>query len=164
MSVKSKMLKTLNAKECLDDIKTLKNKKQLASLWFKELRDKICRSFEEIENKNSMKKQITFNQKSWERDGGGGGVISIMHGDVFEKVGVNISTVHGRFSREFRQQIPGAEDNGLFWASGISVVSHMYNPHVPAAHMNTRMLVTGKDDKKKYGLAEGGILLQLLKI
>ena len=158
MSVKFKMLKTLNAKECLDDIKTLTNKKQLASSWFKELRDKICRSFEEIENKNSMKKQITFNQKSWERDGGGGGVISIMHGDVFEKVGVNISTVHGRFSREFRQQIPGAEDNGLFWASGISVVSHMYNPHVPAAHMNTRMLVTGKDDKKKIWFGGGGDL------
>ncbi len=163
MSVKFKMLKTLNAKECLDDIKTLKNKKQLASLWFKELRDKICRSFEEIENKNSMKKQITFNQKSWERDGGGGGVISIMHGDVFEKVGVNISTVHGRFSREFRQQIPGAEDNGLFWASGISVVSHMYNPHVPAAHMNTRMLVTGKDDKKKIWFGGGGDLTPTFK-
>ena len=163
MSVKFKMLKTLNAKECLDDFKTLKNKKQLASLWFKELRDKICRSFEEIENKNSMKKQITFNQKSWERDGGGGGVISIMHGDVFEKVGVNISTVHGRFSREFRQQIPGAEDNGLFWASGISVVSHMYNPHVPAAHMNTRMLVTGKDDKKKIWFGGGGDLTPTFK-
>ena len=163
MSVKFKMLKTLNAKECLDDIKTLKNKKQLASLWFKELRDKICRSFEEIENKNSMKKQITFNQKSWERDGGGGGVISIMHGDVFEKVGVNISTVHGRFSREFRQQIPGAEDNGLFWASGISVVSHMYNTHVPAAHMNTRMLVTGKDDKKKIWFGGGGDLTPTFK-
>ena len=88
MSVKVKMLKTLNAKECLDDIKTLKNKKQLASLWFKELRGKICKSFEEIENNKSIKKQITFNQKSWDRDGGGGGVISIMHGDIFEKVGV----------------------------------------------------------------------------
>ena len=95
MSVKVKMLKTLNAKECLDDIKTLKNKKQLTSLWFKELRGKICKSFEEIENNKSIKKQITFNQKSWDRDGGGGGVISIMHGDIFEKVGVNISSVHG---------------------------------------------------------------------
>ena len=94
MSVKVKMLKTLNAKECLDDIKTLKNKKQLASLWFKELRSKICKSFEEIENNKSIKKQINFNQKSWDRDGGGGGVISIMHGNIFEKVGVNISTVH----------------------------------------------------------------------
>ena len=158
MSVKFKMLKTLKAKECLDDIKTLKNKKQLASLWFKELRDKICKSFEEIENNKSIKKQITFNQKSWDRDGGGGGVISIMHGNIFEKVGVNISTVHGKFSREFRQQIPGAEENGLFWASGISVVSHMCNPYVPAAHMNTRMLVTGKGDKKKIWFGGGGDL------
>ena len=158
MSVKFKMLKTLNAKECLDDIKTLKNKKLLASLWFKELRDKICKSFEEIENNKSIKKQITFNQKSWDRDGGGGGIISIMHGDIFEKVGVNISTVYGKFSREFRQQIPGAEENGLFWASGISVVSHMCNPYVPAAHMNTRMLVTGKGDKKKIWFGGGGDL------
>ena len=152
------MLKTLNAKECLDDIKTLKNKKQLASLWFKELRDKICQSFVEIENSKSIKKQIIFNQKSWDRDGGGGGIISIMRGDVFEKVGVNISTVHGKFSKEFRQQIPGAEENGLFWASGISVVSHMCNPYVPAAHMNTRMLVTGKGDKKKIWFGGGGDL------
>ena len=158
MSVKVKMLKTLNAKECLDDIKTLKNKKQLSSKWFKELRDKICKSFEEIENNKLVKKQNTFNQKSWDRDGGGGGVISIMHGDIFEKVGVNISTVYGKFSREFRQQIPGAEENGLFWASGISVVSHMCNPYVPAAHMNTRMLVTGKGDKKKIWFGGGGDL------
>ena len=158
MSVKIQMLKNLNAKKCLDDNKTLKNKKQLASLWFKDLRDEICRSFVEIENNKSIKKQITFNQKPWDRDGGGGGIISIMHGKVFEKVGVNISTVHGKFSREFRQQIPGAEENGLFWASGISVVSHMCNPYVPAAHMNTRMLVTGKGDKKKVWFGGGGDL------
>ena len=158
MSVKIQMLKNLNAKKCLDDNKTLKNKKQLASLWFKDLRDEICRSFVEIENNKSIKKQITFKQKPWDRDGGGGGIISIMHGKVFEKVGVNISTVHGKFSREFRQQIPGAEENGLFWASGISVVSHMCNPYVPAAHMNTRMLVTGKGDKKKIWFGGGGDL------
>ena len=158
MSVKVQMLKKLNAKKCLDDNKTLKNKKQLASLWFKDLRDEICRSFLEIENNKSIKKQITFNQKLWDRDGGGGGIISIMHGNVFEKVGVNISTVYGKFSREFRQQIPGAEENGLFWASGISVVSHMCNPYVPAAHMNTRMLVTGKGDKKKIWFGGGGDL------
>tara|TARA_Y100000022_G_scaffold161118_1_gene144162 strand:- start:300 stop:1208 length:909 start_codon:yes stop_codon:yes gene_type:complete len=158
MSVKIQMLKNLNAKKCLDDNKTLKNKKQLASLWFKDLRDEICRSFVEIENNKSIKKQISFYPKSWDRDGGGGGTISIMHGKVFEKVGVNISTVHGKFSREFRQQIPGAEENGLFWASGISVVSHMCNPYVPAAHMNTRMLVTGKGDKKKIWFGGGGDL------
>ena len=158
MSVKVQMLKTLNTKECLDDIKTLNNKKKIASLWFKDLRDKICESFEEIENNKTIKKQIAFNQKSWNRDGGGGGVISIMHGSIFEKVGVNISTVHGSFSNEFRKQIPGAEENGLFWASGISVVSHMCNPHVPAAHMNTRMLVTGKGDKKKILFGGGSDL------
>jgi coproporphyrinogen III oxidase len=158
MSVKIKMLKNLEAKKCLDDNKALKNKKQLASLWFKDLRNEICRSFVEIENNKSIKNQTTFNQKSWDRYGGGGGIISIMHGKVFEKVGVNISTVHGKFSREFRQQIPGAEENGLFWASGISVVSHMFNPYVPAAHMNTRMLVTGKGDKKKIWFGGGGDL------
>ena len=158
MSVKVQMLKTLNVKECLDDIKTLNNKKKIASLWFKDLRDKICKSFEEIENNKTIKKQIAFNQKSWNRDGGGGGVISIMHGSIFEKVGVNISTVHGSFSNEFRKQIPGAEENGLFWASGISVVSHMCNPYVPAAHMNTRMLVTGKGDKKKIWFGGGSDL------
>ena len=158
MSVKTQMLKNLKAKKCLDDNKTLKNKKQLASLWFKDLRNEICRSFVEIENNKSIKKQISFYPKSWDRDGGGGGTISIMHGKVFEKVGVNISTVHGKFSKEFRQQIPGAEENGLFWASGISVVSHMCNPYVPAAHMNTRMLVTGKGDKKKIWFGGGGDL------
>jgi len=159
MSIKNEMLESLNDKDCLDDFQTLQGKKELASSWFKELRDKICNSFEEVENNKINKKQkIIFNQKKWQRDGGGGGVISIMHGNIFEKVGVNISTVHGKFSREFRQQIPGAEENGSFWASGISVVSHMCNPHVPAAHMNTRMLVTGEGDKKKLWFGGGGDL------
>ena len=159
MSVKYEMLKNLNEKECLDNLQTLQNKKDTASYWFKELRDKICNSFEEVENKNINKKhEITFEQKNWDRDGGGGGVISIMRGNVFEKVGVNISTVYGHFSKDFRQQIPGAEENGSFWASGISVVSHMCNPHVPAAHMNTRMLVTGEGNKKKLWFGGGGDL------
>ena len=165
MSVKNEMIRNLNEKECLDDFQTLQNKKELASSWFKELRDKICNSFEDVENKKINKKQkITFDQNNWERDGGGGGIISIMRGNVFEKVGVNISTVHGEFSNEFRQQIPGAEEDGLFWASGISVVSHMCNPYVPAANMNTRMLVTGKGNKKKFGLVGEVILLQLSRI
>ena len=159
MSVKYEMLKNLNEKECLDNLQTLQNKKDTASYWFRELRDKICNSFEEVEYKNINKKhEITFEQKNWDRDGGGGGVISIMRGNVFEKVGVNISTVYGHFSKDFRQQIPGAEENGSFWASGISVVSHMCNPHVPAAHMNTRMLVTGEGNKKKLWFGGGGDL------
>ena len=164
MSVKIEMIRNLNEKECLDDFQTLQNKKELASSWFKELRDKICNSFEDVENKKMYKKQkISFDQNKWERDGGGGGIISIMRGNVFEKVGVNISTVHGEFSNEFRQQIPGAEEDGLFWASGISVVSHMCNPYVPAAHMNTRMLVTGKGNKKKIWFGGGGDLTPTFK-
>ena len=112
-----------------------------AENWFSELRDDICNEFQNIEKNISNN---TFQIKNWKREGGGGGKLSVMKGDVFEKVGVNISTVHGKFSEQFRKNIPGAEEDGKFWASGISVVAHPKNPFVPAAHMNTRLISTSK--------------------
>ena len=164
MTIKIEMLENLKQQKCLDDEQLLDNKKMIASSWFADLRDEICASFEKIEkNQFNNNQNINFHKKKWERNGGGGGVISVMKGNVFEKVGVNISTVHGEFSKEFRSQIPGAEDNGKFWASGISVVSHMCNPYVPAAHMNTRLLVTGEGDKKKIWFGGGGDLTPIFE-
>lgn len=121
--------------------------REKSSEWFKNLRDSICLEFEKIEEEFALQNALIpgkFERKNWNREGGGGGEMSVMKGNVFEKVGVNISTVHGEFSEEFRNQIPGASENPNFFATGVSLVSHMCSPLVPAAHFNTRFIETTK--------------------
>jgi coproporphyrinogen III oxidase len=125
----------------------LDEQQSAARAWFESLRDRICAAFEAIEREAGS--DARFDYRPWDRtdpDGspGGGGVQGLMKGKVFEKVGVNVSTVGGRFEGEFAKSIHGASDDPRFFATGISLVAHMANPHVPAVHMNTRFLRTTK--------------------
>ena len=128
---------------------TLDSRQQAARAWFESLRDRICAAFEAIEREAGS--DASFAYTHWDREAegqapgeGGGGVRGVMKGKIFEKVGVNVSTVGGEFAPGFAQTIHGATENPAFFATGISLVAHMANPHVPAVHMNTRYLVTTK--------------------
>ena len=125
-------------------------KKTIVKNWFKTLQEMICKEIEELEGKKDI-----FNKKTWNRgknkNEGGGEFRIYENGKIFDKVGVNFSEVHGKFSKSFKKKIPGTKNNSSFWASGISVVMHMKNPHVPAMHFNTRYIYTS------FGWFGGGI-------
>ena len=123
-------------------------KKKIASDWFKSLQDKIINQFQMLEseiNGNNRKKTKIFIKRKWKKDNkkeGGGTSYLLSGGELFDKVGINQSTVSGQFAKDFRSKILGAEKNGKYWATGISVVAHMKNPKIPAFHFNTRFIAT----------------------
>ena len=119
-------------------------RKDLTSSWFKTLQDSICHSISELE-KNRIKFKSTKWKRNQNKDEGGGEYRILKDGRIFDKVGVNFSKVYGKFPKHFQKQIPGAEKNPNFWASGVSVVMHMKNPLIPAMHFNTRYICTSYD-------------------